>query len=167
MKMDYSNIKEGGGLVPEGDYEVVIKSAFIDATPSGTIYINIPLIIRNDIEQPYKNAYIWHALWQKKTPTKQDEEFDGFSSAQIFRLCNAAGIPSDAEFKEFGDILEVLAGKLLRVTLYHDEYNGKTNAKVKFTNVTQHADCKHVFKVKDPVMTEGEEIPISDDDLPF
>ena len=167
MKMDYSNIKEGGGIIPEGDYEVVIKAAHFDVTPGGSTYINIPLIIRNDVEQPRKNAYIWHALWMKKTPTDQDKEFQGFSAPQIFRLCNAAGIPSDAEFKEFGEILEVLAGKLPRVTVYHDEYNGKITAQVKFTNVTQHADCKHVFKAKDPALTEGEEIPVSDDDLPF
>ena len=43
-------------LKPEGDYEVLISKVHIDVTRGGTEYISIPMTIREDVDQPYKNA---------------------------------------------------------------------------------------------------------------
>ena len=53
-------------LKPEGDYEVLISKVHIDVAKSGTEYISIPMTIREDVDQPYKNAKIFHRIWRKK-----------------------------------------------------------------------------------------------------
>ncbi|RJZ60101.1 hypothetical protein DYZ63_01183 [Listeria monocytogenes] len=55
-----------GGQVEDGVYEVIINHATEDATPSGAEYINVDLIIRNDINQKFKNAHIFHSIWKAK-----------------------------------------------------------------------------------------------------
>ena len=68
ISVNYDEAQGTGGLVPVGEYEVVIKRGSQMATPGGTEYLNIPMVIRNDVEQPRQNAYLWHKVWHLKSP---------------------------------------------------------------------------------------------------
>ena len=60
---NYENVGTGSGLLPEGLYECVIKSAAIDTTKNGTEYFDVRFVIRNDIQdQKYANKYIFHSI---------------------------------------------------------------------------------------------------------
>lgn len=169
--LDYNDVQQGDRLIPEGDYEVIIKSAYEDTTKGGTQYIHIPLIVRNDIEQPYKNAYIWYSIWRAKNPTDRDKAFGGYLSSQLLRLCQAAGIPSDTRFEDLTALLDTLSGKLLRVKVKHDEYNNTVTAKVQYINETQTKECNHIFQFKDHAaafaQSDGATVEVEDEDLPF
>ena len=171
IALDYSDVQQGDRLIPEGDYEVIIQSAYEDATKGGTQYINIPLIVRNDIEQPYKNAYIWHSIWRAKNPTDRDKIFGGYLSSQLLRVCQAVGIPSDTRFEDLTALLDTLSGKLLRVKVKHNEYNNTITAKVQYINETQAKECHHIFKFKDDAaalaQVDGAIVEAKDEDLPF
>ncbi|HPK26830.1 MAG TPA: DUF669 domain-containing protein, partial [Anaerolineaceae bacterium] len=108
--IDY-NQASSAELIPAGEYEVIIKDAFEDISKSGTVFFNVPLIIRNDVEQAYQNAYIWHKLWKKKEPTAEDLACDGYSFKQIQNLSKAAGLPNGKNYESIQKWGEDLAGK--------------------------------------------------------
>ncbi len=166
IKIDYRNLNDD--LIPEGKYEVVIKSANIDVTPGGTEYISIYLVVRNDVEQAYKNKYIFYHLWKKKEPNEMDKTCNNFSAKQLFRLCRAVGIPEGKEFKNLDEMLSEIVKKPLLVGIIHEVYNDKKQQKVSFTAATNFPECKHEFK-KDNEKTENKSVAITvdEDDLPF
>lgn len=171
---DYSDISDGGELIPEGEYEVVIKYAGENATKGGTMFLNVTTVIRNDVDQKYKNKYLWHSIWQKKEPSPSDLACNGYSAKQIQSLSKAAGLPNGKKYESLESWCEDLKYKPIRVTVEHDTYQGNTRAKVKWVNASKHPDCKHVWKSKTDdvpaasVGDNGDFVEISgDDDLPF
>ena len=77
--VDYEN----ESLLPEGDYECIIKGAFVTAT-NGNIpreYFSVRFVIRNDVPQKYQNKVIFHAIWWRKEDKKTEDErkIGGFS----------------------------------------------------------------------------------------
>ena len=52
--------------IPDGEFEVVIKSVEENVTQGGAEYCQFDLVIRNDIEQPNKNNHIFHKVWRTK-----------------------------------------------------------------------------------------------------
>lgn len=180
---DYSDIPEGSELIPEGEYECIIKYAGEDATKGGTVYMSVTLVIRNDIDQPCKNKYIWHHIWQKKEPSPADLACSGYSSKQINAVSKAAKLPNGKSYDSLSDWADELKNKIVRVTVEHDEYQGKTSARVKWVNESKYPDCRHKWKGAEDVADEEkpaeksaeqqsnddfqEVKTTSDDDLPF
>jgi hypothetical protein len=166
FEINHNEASSSGGLMPVGEYECIIKSALEDVTKGGTIFINVPLVVRNDIEQPYKNAYIWHSIWQVKEPKEADKACQGFSSFGIQSLSKAAGLQNGKKYASLAEWGADLKLKLVRVSVKHEEYQGNTQAKVKFVNETKFPTCNHVWKNQPAsagLMPDG----IKDDDLPF
>ena len=146
FSIDHNNTG-GGKIVPEGIYEVVIKAVYEDVIQkTGTIYINVPLVIRNDIEQPYKNAYIWHCIWKKKEPNENDLRCGGYISANLNALSKAAEIPHGKSYAGLEKLFEDLKDKPLRVKVKHETFNGKTQAKVESMAASKFTTCRHVYK---------------------
>lgn len=171
--IDYNKASEGG-LLPEGEYEVMVKYAAEDTTKGGTYHISIPMVVRNDLDQPQKNMHIWHKLWQKKTPTESDVQCGGFSAAQIQNMSKAAGLPNGKQYPDLAAWCNDLTGKLLRVTVKHEEWNGHANARVSYVNPSRHPACSHVSKSSNhaqpniAVSSSNDFEELDDDgDLPF
>lgn len=179
---DYSDIPDNSELIPTGDYECIIKYAGEDSTKRNTVFMGVTLVVRNDIDQPCKNKYIWHHIWQKKEPTPADLACSGYSSKQINAVSKAAKLPNGKSYDSLADWADELKNKCVRVTVEHEEYQGKTNARVKWINETKHPDCRHKWKGADDVAGETEPASqttqqpsedfqevkhISDEDLPF
>ena len=191
---NYDNIGSGNELLPVGKYECIVKDAVPDTTKNGTPYLDIRLVIRNDVEQKYQNKYIFHSIWKKKEPSEQDKQVDGYSFKQLMSLANAVKLPSGKNYASVEELCKDFVGKCCNVEIEHDEYNGKTRERVKYCNQTSFPECKHVFKTtgssqqansstyKQPkqdafaqpataqqpaIKLDDFEEVISDDDLPF
>lgn len=146
--IDYS--QASSGELPEGEYEAIIKYAGEDVTPvSKTSYINVTLIIRNDVKQPQQNRSIRHSIWHKKEPSPADLTCGGYSAKQIQSLSKTVGLPNGKKYDSLEDWCEDLDGKLVRITVEQEEYpanSGRKHARVRWLNETKHPDCQHVWK---------------------
>lgn len=63
MMFDYSEKKEFSPIEP-GSYEVQISNAEMKQSANGKNYIAVTFIIRDDVEQEFKNRYIWDNIWE-------------------------------------------------------------------------------------------------------
>ena len=171
--VDYNEASEGKGLLPEGDYEVIIKYACEDVTKSGTVHIALTLVIRNDVEQKYQNKNLWHNIWKRKTPSEADIKCSGYGARDIQTLSKAAGLENGKKYDSFEDWYNDLRDKVILITTKNDEEWG---VKVKYINASKFPECKHVFKSNNPASPDRLKIDDTaegfveiqgDDDLPF
>lgn len=168
--LDFSEIK--GMSVTDGKYEAVINSVAEDATKGGTQFINLDLIIRNDIKnQSFANAHIFTRVFKSKQSGK-------YPKGIIFTIARAAGMPDKTHFESLEDYFQKLWHKPVLVTVKNEksEYNGKTyeNLNVKRWEISKFPEVQHKFKESnketgstDPFANGGQSIDISDEDLPF
>lgn len=162
-------------LIPEGEYECRIERAMETATNRGTPYLDILLRVRQDVEQPEQGRRIDHTIWPRRNPDKLDRAFSGYSARQILALSEAAGLPSGRRYEGFEDWCDDLTGRLVRVTVYHDAYNGNTSARVRWVNATQVPDeaaaAQSSMAARLPEEKAGEPAGFQplpdDDDIPF
>lgn len=143
IKTDYSKAQQNDNLKPEGEYECVIHKIEEKTTQNGKCKLSVWLEIRSDVEQSYKNGFIFHDIWAKKEPNMDDAAVKGYNYAQLMALASATKLPQDKEYPDLDTLLADLTGKPVRVTLYHDHYNGKVYEKVRWVNTTNFPDLKH------------------------
>lgn len=158
------NKKFDFGLIPAGDYEVMTKAVDYNTTAAGTLYIDIPMVIRNDVEQDCKNRHIWHAVWKTKEPSEDDLSCEGFSYANLNQMLNAVNAPEDAEYAKIEDCFEDMSYKPVRITVEHRKYNEQMQARIKFVGETSYPDVKHEWSKKD---APPDPSLFADGDLPF
>lgn len=168
--LNYSEVTEMN--VADGKYEAVINSVSEDATKGGAQFINLDLIIRNDIKnQSFANAHIFTKVFKSKQNGK-------YPKGMIFAIGKAAGIPDKTHFESLEDYFQKLWHKPVLVTVKNEksEYNGKTyeNLNVKRWEISKFPEVQHKFKESnketgstDPFANGGQSIDISDDQLPF
>ena len=147
---NYDDVQDDYGLIPEGEYEVVIRNIEERTTKKGAVGINLSLVIRNDVEQKYKDRYLFHTLWKRKEPTEADMQVQGYSFKQIMILAKSAKLPNGKAYENVQQLCEDLLKRPLRVTVEHEvnDYNGKTRENIRYINESKHPDCRHVFKKK-------------------
>lgn len=145
-----------GGLIEEGTYEVVVSKAFEDAAKSGTQFINLHLIIRNDIDQKHKNQYLFGSIWQAKATGE-------YNKGMINTVAKALRIENGKKFNNLQELIADFIGKTARVVVKHEEYNGNTNARVNSWEPSRFANCNHTYK--EPQQIEG--FQSSNEDIPF
>ena len=134
--------------MPESTYEAIFKYAGEASTSKGKPCINITLVLRNDVDQPYKNKFIWESLYHRKeeTRTEEDLKYEGYSAKRINQISKAAGIENHANVGTIEDWCRSLKGKCVRVTTVNEEFNGKVSEKVKWFNETKFPVCNHIWK---------------------
>lgn len=142
---NYEDIQDFN-LIAKGEYEVIITRIEERTTQSGARGLNFTLVIRNDVDQKFKNRSIFHTLWKRREPTQSDMQVQGYSFKQIMQLAKAVRLPAGKSYETVYSLCDDLANRVMRVTVGHREYNGKTYEEVKFMNETQFPECKHVFK---------------------
>lgn len=150
FEIDYKKAQEFGNIA-DGTYEVVIEYSMEKTTPNGADYLDIPMRIRTDFDQPHKNSLIFYKIWQKKDTGKYPE-------GSIMNLAKQAGIPDGTKFKSLDDYLGMLEGKALKVTVKNEtsESNGKT-----YENL-------NVKKMEASLLSGVQKnLEINDDALPF
>ncbi|MDY0388313.1 MAG: DUF669 domain-containing protein [Methanolobus sp.] len=189
FQVNHSEAGSDRVLLPEGEYEVIFKNVSEGLSKNGIPIVDIVLIVRNDVEQQFKNKYVWDTLWPVKTPTQLDRSVSGFSYKRIQQMSKAAGIPNGKEFSNIAEWCEEFANRVARVVIYHELYEGKTKAKIKWYNESNYPSCKHTWvhedeeayitdeepattastppvQSKPPVQTKKAQV-VNDDDVPF
>lgn len=179
FKNNFDEAKEFNGIKPEGDYECLISKVEERQTKvSQKTYLSVAYVVRNDVDQSYKNALIFQNFWKRKEPTDADKSVNGYSFNQIMSLGLAAGLQDGKEYSDLDDFCKDLIGRPVRVTIKHDEYNGNVTEQVSWTNKTKFPTVKHTAKdgtlAGKPVQyqpsnvnTTAPAVDIADDDLPF
>ena len=161
FKTNHKEATQGDfSIKPEGDYEVIIKGIEEKTTRNNKTGLNMKLLIRND-------------------------QVEGYSYGQIMNLSKAANLPDGKEYESLSEYCADLIDKCVRVTLKHEEYNGKMQERISYINETKFPDCKHVYKESQTVKSNGfaskpqefSNTPVqssypsvdidNDDDLPF
>lgn len=152
--MAISTNYEAHDLISEGTYEFLVGHASTATTKGGTEYISIPMTIRKDVNQEQKGRVIYHSIWRKHQPNALDSQISGFNFNSVMAVLKNAGIPAGTEFDSLRDMLQAVENKPIRGTVVHDEYNGRTNAKINSFAPTQF-----------PNVSDG--TAVTPDDLPF
>ena len=187
FKNDFSQANNGDNIKPEGDYECIITAIEERTTKNGKTGLNISMVIRNDIQgQRYGNAMLFYTLWKRREPTQMDMQVGGYGFGQVMALGKAAGLPDGKDYASLKEYCEDLLNKCVIAHMKHEDYNGKTQERVRWLNPTKHPECRHVFKKATPTadsyakneqtfantqqalgdLSEFEEI-LSDDGVPF
>lgn len=165
--LDFENKFDGS--IKDGEYEAVIYMMAEDVTPSGAVFVNVNMIIRNDVEQPHKNQHIFHRIFQAKATGK-------YNMMMFNTIGFAAGLTNGKQYSSFEELLDDYVGKPVRVRVKNEdsEYNGKTytNLNVKNWDKTKVTGLNHQWKeaprkASDPANQPFTEQVVSDDDLPF
>lgn len=156
--VNYEEAFEGNTLMKEGDYEILVAKAKQDQTKGGTDCINMQLVVRNDIDQQYKNKCIFNSMFKGR-------ETGQYHSGMLNTMAKALKIENGKRYDSLDALLADFVGKTAKVTIKHETYNDKTNERVKAWKATDFTACNHVFKDKDAAVTgispvdDGEEIP--------
>lgn len=147
FKTNTSKAQEGGNAPkPEGDYEVIIDAAEVAKTQTGKEKINVVYVIRNDVAQACQNGLIFESVWKKKSPNEDDQNIGGFDYGRLMAIADAAKLPDGKEYADLNEFLAELKGKVLRVHLYHDPYEGKIYEKIDKHAPTTLTAVKHRAK---------------------
>ncbi|MBU5439472.1 DUF669 domain-containing protein [Tissierella sp. MSJ-40] len=148
-------------VIEEGTYEVLVAKAFEDVSKNGSIFINLHLVVRNDVDQKYKNKYIFASIWQNK-------ETGQYHSGMINTVAKALKIENGKRFNSLQELLDDFLNKTARVTVKHEEYNGKTYERVQSWEPSRFNTCNHMFKESQNTSTGISGFyPVSNDDIPF
>lgn len=139
------------GIIPQGEYECIITNAEVRQTPSQKWKVSLTLTIRNDVQQGSQNRTLFMDIWRKKEPNANDAQVEGFNFAQLMNIAKAAAIPDGTNFESLADFLRTLVGRLLRVTVTHRAYGGRTYEEIdnlRGLSPTKFQECRHVQKAR-------------------
>lgn len=180
--LDYSEATDFQ-TVSDGTYEAVINGLKEDTTKSGAQFINVDMIIRNDIEaNAFKDQHVFRRIFAKKDTGK-------YPKGMLMSLGKAAALPNKKHFTDLNDYFDQLYRRPILITVKNEtsEYQGKTyeNTNIKKWEVSKFQQVAHKFKAdaidkaavsvqggvnaasNGPFASNGEAIDISDDQLPF
>lgn len=179
FRADYSKAQQSDSIKPEGDYECIVQKIEERTTMNGKRKLSVWLVIRNDVEQGYKNGLIFHDIWAKKSPDADDAAVNGYNYAQLMALAAAVRLPQDKDYPDLAALIADMLNKPVKAHLCHNEYNGKTYEKIDRVLTTNYPDVKHKPKTAAPVagayatpVQQFAAVPVgdtaqSDDDYPF
>lgn len=165
--LDTNDVFEGG--ITDGIYEVVIDKVIPKTTPGGAEYVQFDLIVRNDVDQKFKNVHIFHSVWKAKATGKYNPK----SFNTIGKACQ---MQNGKVYNDFNEMLADFEKRVCKVKVKNETstYNDKVyeNLNVKDWGATQLVQCNHQFKQQDTSgmsvsQQQNAGIQVNADDLPF
>jgi hypothetical protein len=161
IKLNYSNV--GGGQIAPGEYEVIVKGASFHTTKKGVEIFSIPLTVRNDVDQKYKNFTIWDGIF-----ALHSDKAIGF---KVNNIGNAVKLPEGSEFEDLDEWGKAIMKKPMRVRVIHDEdFGGR--ASVTNYSESRFPQVNHTEKekVESPYLEDQPsvvDLDVTPDDCPF
>ena len=166
--------------IPDGEYEVFINKIHEDVTPNGAEYIQVDLIIRNDVPQPNKNNHIFHKIWRTKATGE-------YNPKNFNIIGKAASLPNGKSYGSLEELFADFVGRPVRVFVKNEisDYNGQRyeNLNVKkwepskidgpIRHVRKEPQQNNVSTQQQQAASNGFSFPppqqlnIRDEDLPF
>lgn len=158
--LDFS--KADDGSIKDGTYEAVISSVKEDAAKTGTEFLNFDVVVRNDIDQKYKNAHVFQKVWRSKETGK-------YNQGRLMAIAKAAGMQDGKHYTSFEDFCNDFTGQPVKITVRNStrEYQGKTydDTEIRRYEVSEFPDVQHKWPAG---MTPNQPTPtVADNDLPF
>lgn len=99
--MSFKSYENSGGLMAEGDYEVICLQAVETSTKNtGSPVIHFDFQVRSDVEQKYQRKHIFKNFYE------ENDTAGAWPFEKIGKLANALGIAKGEEFE-----LDELAGR--------------------------------------------------------
>ena len=115
VKVDMTDVKAGGVVLPEGDYTVEVNEVeMVESGASGKQYLKWEMAVT---EGPHKGAKLWH-----NTSLQQQALFN---LKGVLISCGV-NVPEGKLDLDLDD----LEGRIMGVTVKHEEYEGKTKARI-------------------------------------
>ena len=140
-----NDTQEQQGLIKPGDYEVVIKAVTEGTSQQkGTPFIQLELVVRNDVNQEFKNKHVWYTIWD--TPTTREK---GIYAKQINTVSKHTGVQNGTNFNSVADWGRFISGRPVLATVKLEEYNGEQKERVTFINATKFPQCQHRWQTED------------------
>lgn len=148
--MPWTSYENTGGLMAEGDYEVICLKAAEGETNGGTPCIKFDFQVRSDVEQKYQRKHIFKSFFR-------DDDTGEWPKEKIGKLANSMGIEKGQTFE-----LSDLVGKCL--ILHMKPYKG--NDGVERDSIFWTAPTKAGQYGAAPE-TAAKYTPVEDEELPF
>lgn len=166
FRTNHSDLPEDQ-LVKAGDYEAAFCSVVEAQTEAGTPYIGIHVVIRNDIEQPYKNKHVFESLWTS-------EKAMPYTQRKLNAIDAALELP-EAEYESVNDWGKLLTRKPVKIHIgVREAANGyPARNQIERFMKTEHPDISHQWPVAAtatataPASAPQTFTPVSDEELPF
>lgn len=152
---DFSNVQEFSEFKAQ-PYEMIVFDAYESANTNGKMRIVIDYVVRNDVKQEKQNAHLWDEQYRQKETNK-------YHMGILMGKAKALGIPEGKHYDSFEAFLNDFKGRVAKVTVKLDEYNGQKRPKVNFVNASEFPNCHHAWKEK----KNEQAFSIQEDDLPF
>lgn len=150
--MGFKSYENDGGLMAEGDYEVILLQAEETSTRNtGAPVIKLDFQVRSDVEQKYQRKHIFKNYYQ--------DENGQWPMEKIGKMANALGIPKGEEFD-----LPDLVGKCC--ILHMKPYKGNDGVErdsIFFAKKTEAGQAVQAAPMGTP---EGYQ-EVTDEDMPF
>lgn len=142
MKLDYSNVNEYE-LLPEGEYEMLIEKSGLEIDNKNRERISLQMVVRNDVNQPNKNAKLFHSIYKSKEPKPIDMQSNGYSFASLMQIAKAVRLEENKDYPSLQALIADFINRPVKATIYHDTYNGKTSARVQWWKQTSNPTVMH------------------------
>lgn len=162
FNLDFSKATQTGG-VKDGTYEVVVNRASEEATQGGAEYIELDLIIRNDIQQLCQNMHLFPKVWK----SKKDNQYN---MGMIMTIAQALGLEDGKSYSGLDELFTDMVLRPVNVVVKNEESNGYKNLNVKRWSPSRFKEMNHQFKNGDePSFGRDKNVAptVGDDDLPF
>ncbi len=142
------------GPMEEGNYEVILKDAKYTQTQSGIPCISFDWVVRNDVEQKYKNKHIFKRYYQ-----------DDKGNWPVDKLSKAAyglGVPEGADFD-----VDDLVGKTCRVHVKPFTFTDGSGNERTIDSITNYTASENGQLVQTVEKKDDEFVNVEDEELPF
>lgn len=150
--MSFKAYENDGGLMVEGDYEVIcLKAVETTTRTTGAPVIALDFQVRSDVEQKYQRKHIFKNFYQS--------ESGAWPVEKIGKLANALGIEKGAEF-EISD----LVGRCC--ILHMRPFRGNDGVERDAIFYAKQTKAGQAVNVLDAGSTDGFE-EVTDEELPF
>ena len=144
--------KDAYSLIEKGEYEMQVTSIKFMETNSGKEYLSVGFKIREDVEQPFKNRFVFENIWKEK----DNPEY--YNRKRIGSLLRTQG--SEIEANDIEEVVEIMEGAYLIgvVDTVFNDYTGTNENKIKFYKPS---------KVGEQTLSSEPKLDITAEDLPF
>ena len=181
LTTNYSGLERSTGFeaLPKGNYEVVITKPTIKSSKKGREYINMQLVVRNDLDKvpnlantnaKYHNRIVFASIFT-------DKETNQYKTEDLMYYLEAVQVPEGTEIKDMQHYLDLIADKPVRVyvTQSENEYQGEkqiqNNVWANSVEKSQFPQVNHQFKDKSNTDPFGGTQPVNEEqiskNLPF
>ena len=152
--MAFKAYENDGGLMVEGDYEVICLKAEETLTKNGKPVIAFDFQVRADIEQRYQRKHIFKNFYM-------DSQSGKWPMEKIGKMANALGIEKDVEFE-----LSDLVGRCC--ILHMKPFEGQDGVKRDAILYAKRTEAREVIqKIPGQQQDESGFTPVQTEELPF